>query len=101
MKDNLKGIGVWTAEMLLLFSLGRKNIFSYGDFGIKKGLQILYNHEKIDKKLFEKYRKKFSPYASVASFYLWAIANGEAASLNEKFANSSAKSANLKAKNEK
>lgn len=84
--SSLKGVGVWTAEMLLLFSLGRKNIFSYGDFGIKKGLEILYNHEKIDKKLFEKYRKKFSPYGSVASFYLWAVANGKIASLTNKSA---------------
>lgn len=82
--SSLKGIGIWTAEMLLLFSLQRKNIFSYGDLGIKKGLEILYKHDKIDKKLFEKYRKKFSPYGSVASFYLWAVANGKIASLTNK-----------------
>lgn len=82
--SSLKGVGVWTAEMLLLFSLQRKNIFSYGDLGIKKGLEILYKHDKIDKKLFEKYRKKFSPYGSVASFYLWAVANKKSTNLTNK-----------------
>lgn len=72
----LKGIGVWTAEMILLFCLERPDIFSYGDLAILRGLRMVYHHRKIDKKLFEKYRRKFSPYASVASLYLWAVAGG-------------------------
>lgn len=71
----LKGIGVWTAEILLLFCFMRKNIFCYDDLGIQKGLRIVYNHKKITKELFEKYRKRFSPYCSVASLYLWAAAD--------------------------
>ena len=73
----LKGIGVWTAETLLLFSLMRKNIFSYDDIGLQRGLRRVYHHKKITKKLFEKYRKRFSPYCSVASIYLWAAADSQ------------------------
>lgn len=72
----LEGIGVWTAEMILLFSCMRKNIFSYHDLAIHRGLRLVYHHKKIDKKLFEKYRKRFSPYCTVASIYLWAVAGG-------------------------
>lgn len=72
----LKGIGVWTAEMILLFCMQRPDVFSYGDMAIKRGLQILYGHSQIDRKLFEEYRRLFSPCCSVASFYLWAVAGG-------------------------
>ena len=71
--SSLKGIGVWTAEMLLIFCLKRPNVFSFGDLAIKRGLCILYGHKQIDKNLFEKYRRRFSPYCSIASFYLWAV----------------------------
>ena len=71
----LDGVGKWTAEMLLLFSMMRKNVFSYGDFAIRRGLQILHNHKEITKPIFEKYRKLYSPYCSAASFYLWEIGN--------------------------
>lgn len=73
---SLKGIGVWTAEMILLFCLQRPDIFSYGDLAIQRGLRMVYHHRKIDRKLFEKYRRRFSPYCSVASLYLWAVAGG-------------------------
>ena len=71
---SLKGIGVWTAEMILLFCLQRPDIFSYDDLAIQRGLRMVYHHRKIDRKLFEKYRRRFSPYCSVAS--LWAVAGG-------------------------
>lgn len=71
----LSGVGVWTVEMLLLFSLQRKNILSYGDYGIKKGLCLLHGLEKIDKRTFLAFKEQYSPYASVASLYLWEIAN--------------------------
>ena len=74
---SLKGIGVWTAEMILLFCLQRPDIFSYDDLAIQRGLRMVYHHRKIDRKLFEKYRRRFSPYCSVASLYLWAVAGGE------------------------
>ena len=72
----LKGVGVWTAEMILLFCMQRPNVFSYDDLAIQRGLRMLYHHRKIDRKLFEKYRRRFSPYCSVASLYLWAVAGG-------------------------
>lgn len=72
----LKGVGVWTAEMILLFCLQRPDIFSFDDLAIQRGLRMVYRHRKIDRKLFEKYRKRFSPYGSVASLYLWAVAGG-------------------------
>lgn len=72
----LDGIGVWTAEMILLFTLMREDIFSYGDIAIHRALRLIYHHKKIDKNLFEKYRRRFSPYGSVASIYLWAVAGG-------------------------
>ncbi|MDO4393069.1 MAG: DNA-3-methyladenine glycosylase 2 family protein [Bacillota bacterium] len=74
--SSLKGIGVWTAEMILLFCMKRPNIFSYDDLAIRRGLRMVYHHRNIDRKLFEKYRRRFSPYCSVASLYLWAVAGG-------------------------
>lgn len=73
---SLKGVGVWTAEMILLFCLQRPNIFSFNDLAILRGLRMVYHHRKIDRKLFEKYRRRYSPYCSVASLYLWTIAGG-------------------------
>ena len=74
--SGLKGIGVWTAEMILLFCLQRPDIFSFDDLAIQRGLRMVYHHRKIDRKLFEKYRRRFSPCCSVASLYLWAVAGG-------------------------
>ena len=81
--SSLKGIGVWTAEMLLLFCMERKNIFSYQDLAIQRGLKMLYHHKTITKPLFEKYRKRFSPYCSIASLYLWEVAGGALDKQNE------------------
>lgn len=61
----LKGIGRWTAEMILLFCLKRKDILSYGDLGIIRGLRILYRHREVDRVRFERYRKRFSPMAAL------------------------------------
>lgn len=74
--SSLKGIGVWTAEMILLFCLQRSNILSYDDLAIHRGMRMVYHHRKIDKKLFEKYKRRLSPYCSVASLYFWAVAGG-------------------------
>ncbi len=71
--SSLKGIGVWTAEMILLFCLQRPDIFSYDDLAIQRGLRMVYHHRSIDRRLFEKYRRRFSPYCSTASLYLWAV----------------------------
>ena len=71
---SLDGIGVWTAEMLLLFALGRPNVVSYGDLAIRRGMMNLYGLKDLPKAKFERYRKRYSPYGSVASLYLWQLA---------------------------
>ena len=55
--SGLKGVGVWTAEMILLFCMQRPDVFSYDDLAIQRGLRMVYHHRKIDRKLFEKYRR--------------------------------------------
>lgn len=72
----LKGIGVWTAEMILLFCMQRPDVFSYDDLAIRRGLRMVYHHREIDRARFERYRRRFSPCGSVASLYLWAVAGG-------------------------
>lgn len=72
----LKGIGVWTAEMILLFCMQRPDVFSYDDLAIQRGLRMVYHHRSIDRERFERYRRRFSPYCSVASLYLWAVSGG-------------------------
>ncbi len=74
--SKLKGVGVWTAEMLMMFSMGRMDVLSYGDLAIQRGLRMLYRHRKITPALYKKYKRRYSPYASVASLYLWEVAGG-------------------------
>ncbi|MGD0487959.1 MAG: DNA-3-methyladenine glycosylase [Syntrophorhabdales bacterium] len=71
--SSLRGIGVWTAEMLLLFSLCRPDVVSWGDHAIRRGMMNLYGLKKLTKEQFERYRRRYSPYGSVASLYLWAL----------------------------
>ena len=80
----LSGVGIWTAEMLMLFSMQRPDILSYGDLAILRGMRMLYRHRKITRQLFEKYRRRYTPYCSVASLYLWAIAGGAIAGLKDR-----------------
>lgn len=75
----LPGIGPWTAQMLLLSSLMRTDVLSYGDFGIQRGLRMIYHHRKITPALFAKYRRRYSPYGTIAAFYIWEVANGSVA----------------------
>ncbi len=69
----LNGVGVWTAEMLLLFSLCRPDVVSQGDFGIRRGMMKLYGVTELSSDDFRRYRRRYSPYGSVASFYLWEV----------------------------
>ncbi|HYE84688.1 MAG TPA: DNA-3-methyladenine glycosylase [Clostridia bacterium] len=71
--SSLHGVGVWTAEMLLIFSLCRPDVVSYKDLAICRGMMKLYNLKELPKEKFERYRKRYSPYGSVASLYLWAL----------------------------
>jgi len=72
----LDGIGRWTAEMLMINSMERPDIVSWGDIAIRRGMCRLYGLEEITKEQFDKYRARYSPYGSVASIYLWRVAHG-------------------------
>ncbi|HOS68838.1 MAG TPA: DNA-3-methyladenine glycosylase 2 family protein [Bacillota bacterium] len=71
--SSLRGVGVWTAEMLLIFSLCRPDVVSFKDLAICRGMMNLYGIKEISREKFERYRKRYSPYGSVASLYLWAL----------------------------
>ena len=70
----LPGIGLWTAEMILIFSLQRPDILSWGDLAIRRGMAKLYGEHPVNREMFERHRRCYSPYGSVASLYLWRIA---------------------------
>lgn len=72
----LKGVGVWTAEMILTFCMQRPNVVSFGDLAIQRGMRMLYRHQQIDRTKFERYQKRYAPYGTVAGLYLWAIVGG-------------------------
>lgn len=68
----IKGIGNWTAEMFLMFSLGREDVFSSGDLGLKKAMQRIYKISELSKERAEKISSKWSPYRTWACLILWA-----------------------------
>lgn len=67
----IKGIGRWTAEMVLMFSLGRLDIFSSGDLGLCTAVARLYGVDRNDKKRIEEIALGWSPYRTIAARYLW------------------------------
>jgi DNA-3-methyladenine glycosylase II len=68
----VKGVGVWTAQMFLMFTLKRPNVLPTGDFGIQMAIKRHYNKRKMPKPLqMEKIAKCWEPYRSVACWYLW------------------------------
>lgn len=71
----IKGVGKWTVEMLLMFALGREDVFSIDDYGVQKAMIKIYKLEKLDKKqLREKLVKisdKWSPYRTYGCLYCW------------------------------
>jgi DNA-3-methyladenine glycosylase II len=71
--SSLNGIGVWTAEMLLLNSMERPNIISYGDIAIRRGIIKLYGLSELNKEQFIVYKNRYTPFCSVASIYLWRL----------------------------
>jgi len=71
--SSLPGIGVWTAQMLLIFALHRPDVVSWGDLAIRRGMMNLYGLKGLSKEQFDRFRKRYSPCGSVASLYLWAL----------------------------
>ncbi|MBI4065212.1 DNA-3-methyladenine glycosylase 2 family protein [Candidatus Gottesmanbacteria bacterium] len=68
----VKGIGPWTAEMFLMFTLGREDIFSYGDLGLRKAIQKLYGFKKEPTmRQMEKIVNTWKPYRTYAARLLW------------------------------
>ena len=68
----IKGIGIWTAEMFLIFHLARPNILPLTDIGLIRGIEKnYYDGDKINKKQLKAFRKKWSPWCTVATWYLW------------------------------
>ena len=68
----VKGVGVWTAQMFLMFTLKRPNILPTGDFGVQMAIKKHYNKRKVPKPaIMEKIAKPWEPYRSIACWYLW------------------------------
>ena len=70
----VKGIGVWTMHMFLIFTLCRLNVLPVGDLGVKKAAKLNYNLKKLpdEKRLYKLSREKcWEPYNSIAAWYLW------------------------------
>ena len=69
---NVKGIGRWTAEMFLIFSLGRLDVLPVGDLGLKKGIQLMHSFNELpNEKEIEQLAETWRPYRTVATWYLW------------------------------
>ncbi|TSC86448.1 MAG: DNA-3-methyladenine glycosylase II [Parcubacteria group bacterium Gr01-1014_8] len=74
----VKGIGVWTVHMFLIFSLNRPDVLPTGDLGVRKGFQILYQLDSLPTpEEMEQLAKPWREHASIASWYLWRVADEE------------------------
>jgi DNA-3-methyladenine glycosylase II len=70
----VRGIGRWTVEMLLIFMLGRGDVLPVGDFAVRKGFQLAYALAEMPKpKALGSYGERWRPYRSVASWYMWRV----------------------------
>ena len=73
----VRGIGVWTAEMFLIFYLGRLDVFPVGDLGIRKAIQQLYGYKKMPAVVtMHRHARKWAPYRTIGSWYLWHSYDG-------------------------
>jgi DNA-3-methyladenine glycosylase II len=72
----IHGIGQWTAHMMLMFSLGRPDVLPVGDYGVRKGAMQLYRLRELPKpRELEALAEPWRPYRSIASWYLWRVAD--------------------------
>lgn len=73
----VRGVGVWTAEMFLIFSLGRLDVFPVGDLGIRKAIQRVYGYKKMPAVVtMHRHARKWAPYRTIATWYLWESYDG-------------------------
>lgn len=76
----VKGVGIWTAQMFLMFRLGRPDVFPISDLGIRKGVQRAYRLRALPPpERVERIGAKWAPHRTVASWYLWRLLDVEAA----------------------
>jgi DNA-3-methyladenine glycosylase II len=70
----VKGVGLWTAQMFLMFSLGRPDVMPAQDYGVRKGFQRVYEHAELPApKAILEHAERWRPWRSVASWYLWRV----------------------------
>ncbi|WP_135828990.1 DNA-3-methyladenine glycosylase family protein [Halorussus halobius] len=73
---SITGVGEWTANMQLVFSLGRPDVFPVGDLGIRKGMETVFDEELTRAEMVDR-AQRWAPYRSYASRYLWRVEDGE------------------------
>ena len=74
----VRGIGRWTAEMFLMFTLGRLDVFSPGDLGLQKAIQQLYGYQKLPaERTLHRHANQWKPYRTLACWYLWRLVDDE------------------------
>ena len=72
----VRGVGQWTVEMLLIFTLGRMDVFPADDYGVRAGFKAIMKHEEMLKpKAIREYAEKWKPHRSIAAWYLWRAAD--------------------------
>jgi DNA-3-methyladenine glycosylase II len=73
----VKGIGQWTADIFLMFTLNREDVFPLGDLGVKKGVAIIENLPELPtEKDMAKISEKWQPYRTIAAWYMWKLVDG-------------------------
>ena len=73
----IKGVGKWTAEMFLIFTLRRADVFPVTDLGVQKGFKIFYSLDDLPKiELMNKKSESWKPYRTIMSLYLWYAVEG-------------------------
>ncbi len=76
----VRGIGVWSVQMFLIFQLGRTDVLPIEDYGIRKGFARVYGHKEVPKpKAVLEHGERWRPYRSIASWYLWRAAEEKSA----------------------
>ena len=72
----IRGVGRWTGEMLLIFQLGRPDVFPADDFGVRLGYKVVFGaHRELKPKQFREYAERWAPYRTYAALYFWRAAD--------------------------
>jgi DNA-3-methyladenine glycosylase II len=78
--SDIRGIGRWTVEMFLIFTLGRPDVLPAGDFGVRRGYAIAYSQPEMPvPKALALAGERWAPHRSLAALYLWRVADGDKA----------------------